>query len=212
MRLETACKTSVGLVRASNEDAVLASTRGWVIVADGMGGHAAGEIASAFAVTSTHAGLLMDAPLPRAVAMAHRAIELAVQLRPEWGGMGSTIVAARFREGRYEVAHVGDSRLYGLRGARFERLTRDHASGHHLLAALGHDGGGEPETREGPALPGDTFLLCSDGLTRMVSDDGIREILSTTKSAQEACVRLIEAANAAGGRDNITVAVVRILA
>ncbi len=209
MRLEIACKTSVGQVRSSNEDAALVHPNGWIVLADGMGGAAAGEVASAIAVTVARTELAAGAPLPRVVQSAHRAVELAMRLQPAWDTMGCTLVVLRFEQSVYALAHVGDSRAYLLRGNKLTQLTKDHANGHMLLRAIGH-GTAKPDVQRGATRRGDTFLVCSDGLTNMLPDAVIRQILLKPTSATAACKTLVDAANKAGGVDNITVAVARI--
>lgn len=209
MRYEIACRTSVGQVRTSNEDAALVHPSGWIALADGMGGAPAGEVASAIAVTVARTELAAGAALERAATSVHRAVELAAALQPGWRGMGCTLVLLRLQDSVYSVAHIGDSRAYLLRGGKLAPLTKDHAQGHRLLRAVGHPGA-KADVRRGAIRAGDAFLVCSDGLTAMLPDAVIRQILARHAAPRAACKALVDAANEAGGVDNITVAVARV--
>lgn len=234
MRYTIATATHVGRVRDGNEDAVYPvedeSTVGPVIVAvaDGMGGHAAGEVASAAAITAAvKAG--DDSAVAR-VEAANAAVLAAAAEDSARSGMGTTLTLAIFwPDGRLEMGHVGDSRAYLLRNERLTQLTIDHTFVRELIAqgrlapeeAATHPRRhmltrtiGMPNVRVDSLdihlLPGDRVVLCSDGLTGMVSDARVARILSNTPAPADAVWSLVEAANAAGGLDNTTVAVVDV--
>jgi len=236
--------TDVGRCREANEDEFLVDeTLGLYAVADGMGGHAAGEVASQLAI-ETLAEALRDSEWSReldceqardrladAVQLANEKICQTVSARNEWRGMGTTVVAMLICGERVVIGHVGDSRAYLLRGEDFRRLTGDHswvaeqvrmglltdddAHRHPMRNIVTRALGNRPEvvaefTSE-PCRPGDVFLLCSDGLNTMLTDNEIRQLLSDHAGDPEtACRRLVEAANARGGEDNTTVIVLRI--
>lgn len=207
------------------------------MVCDGMGGHAAGEKAAELAVQAVvdffsrvSEGLSPFVLLERALYEANEAIYKIAQLYPQYRKMGTTCVIALYQEGLLYYAHVGDSRLYLFRGGQLEQKTQDHsyvqfliAQGlltpeeaefhprrHVILRALGLTSRPEPEVASEPLIiqPGDWVLLCSDGLNTMLSDKEIQAILAAPASAEEKARRLVEAANAAGGMDNISVVVV----
>jgi serine/threonine protein phosphatase PrpC len=227
--------TDTGLQRRANEDSLLARSPLFV-VADGMGGAQAGEVASKIAVESFHGGLPHDARPEEALA-AHalaantRIHELSRQ-NSEQAGMGTTLTAVYVGEQEVAIAHVGDSRAYCLRDGELLRLTDDHSLVDELIRegrltpeeaeehpqrsiitrALGPEETVEIDTRSFRARPGDIYLLCSDGLTSMVPEAQLVEILrghagSRLRGLGEA---LIAAANRAGGRDNITVILLRL--
>jgi protein phosphatase len=224
--------TDVGHLRADNEDAYLVNPPLFA-VADGLGGHQAGEVASSIAVER----LLAEAPrsadikaLARAVRSANSAVIQAADAGQGRAGMGTTLTAAMIDGTRIVLAHVGDSRAYLLNLGTLTQITQDHSmvadmvrngtltaeeSRVHpnrsvITRALGSDPTMSVDTFEVEAAPGDRLLLCSDGLTGMVADRDIERILGTAPSAAEAVDRLIEAANDAGGQDNITVVVAEI--
>lgn len=207
--------SDVGLVRAANEDAFLVTPEtGVVAVADGLGGHAAGEVASATAVDSLRAALagLPEAAerdvatrLADAVQEAHRAVVEGGR-DPARSGMGTTVVVAHVRPGRAWVVHVGDSRAYLLGPAGLVPLTRDHGAGGMLTQALGL-GDVVPEAVELKTAPGDRLLLCTDGLTGTTDEAEIARLLAQGEP-QGACDALVEAALRGGGIDNTTVVVV----
>jgi protein phosphatase len=246
MRLNVGAASSVGRVRQINEDAYLVrADRGLFIVCDGMGGAAAGEVASGLAVETIAAHTFDEAAgngggsgvrpttagLCRAVLAANRAILDRAQQDPDHAGMGTTVVGVWMADGVASIAHVGDSRAYISRYNRFEPLTRDHSlveaqvqaglidreaslqSQHQnvLLRALGREPDVQVEMNETAIGSGDQMLLCTDGLTRMVTDEGLAGVLQRFHGdPQGACDHLIEAANAAGGPDNITVIVIEV--
>ncbi len=234
MNYTIATATHVGRVRAGNEDAVYpnedVSTEGPVVVAvaDGMGGHAAGEVASAIAISSSIS--LEEATAVARVEAANAAVVAAADADINRAGMGTTLtLAILWPDGRLEIGHVGDSRAYLLRNGRLTQLTIDHTFVRELIAQ-GRLNPEEAETHPRRHMltrtvgmrdvrvdsldihltAGDRVLLCSDGLTGMVSDVRVERILSNTPVATDAVWSLVEAANAAGGQDNTTVAVVDV--
>jgi len=240
MRLSSFAATDVGLQRAGNEDSHL---RGRTVfaVADGLGGHQGGEVASAMAVERLGAldGRSFAEPaqaaaaLADAIADANRAIlERGVADQGLWG-MGTTVTAAAVvGDLVLQLAHVGDSRAYLLRGdgpprqlttdhtvvaelVRLGRLTPQQAASHPERSILTRAVGLDPSVQvEQPAplglQPGDQVLLCSDGLTETVADEQLAQVLAGQADGDDACKALIAAANAAGGPDNITVVLLRV--
>ncbi|MCL2346034.1 MAG: Stp1/IreP family PP2C-type Ser/Thr phosphatase [Desulfobulbus sp.] len=248
--LEMVARTDPGLLRSRNEDAVFADAAlGVAILADGMGGYNAGEVASGMACTLLAANFARFAPmcneqiddddpafmarhLASEVTLANRAIFQAAQGEPRYAGMGTTLVLAWFHDNQVGVAHVGDSRFYRLRQNDFELLTKDHSvlqeqidSGmltpeearyaeHRNLVtrALGVDPEVDVEIHVHDVQAGDLLLLCSDGLSEMVEDEGIRQTLQTLGGNLElAAEELVHLANDNGGRDNISLILVRVL-
>ena len=210
-------RTETGHVRRRNEDALLvAGEAGIFVVADGLGGHPAGDVASATAVRRLREVLagpaaerLPSDPVERlvsAVAEAHEAVVTEAGRAPGRTGMGTTVVVVQTSADTAWVAHVGDSRCYLLHDGRLEQVTRDHSMAGYLTQALGLDGDVRPDLESVQLAPGDRLLLCTDGLTNMVDDDEIAALLGSG-SAQQACDRLTEAALAAGGVDNVTTVV-----
>jgi PPM family protein phosphatase len=232
--------TDVGRVRTSNEDSVFTNIQSGVfVVADGMGGHAAGEVASAIASETIGASACtacgsLDAlgdQLVAAFLAAGDEISRQVEADPSTSGMGTTCTVLVLQaEGNFLIGHIGDSRAYLLRNDVFRRVTRDHswvqeqvdrglikpeqAMGHPhsniITRALGTDPMPTPDLYSGPLQNGDAFLLASDGLTDMVDDQRIAEILTGSRTCQEATETLVAAANSSGGSDNITVLIVRV--
>lgn len=217
--------THPGRVRANNEDAFLADPgRALAVVADGMGGHASGEIASQITIdTFTAQG--DGAALADMLLAAHRHIAEHARAHPQCAGMGATAVAARADARHYRISWVGDSRAYHWRpGAGLRRISRDHSYLEWLLSqgqiseaeARNHpqrnvvtQGLGlnepEPESREGDWAPRDRLLLCSDGLTDELDDAEIDALLNAAPDLGIAVAALIDAALKSGGRDNISV-------
>ncbi len=238
MKLRWAAQTDVGRRRKGNEDCyALAPDLGLFLVADGMGGHAAGQVASEIAAQASVNALrtLVDASasltekLRIAVAAANREIIEETVRKPELSGMGTTLVGLLAVPDRIGLAHVGDSRGYLVRDGQIRQLTHDHslvaelvrreeisetaARGHphrHVLTrALGVRRTVEADFAElGPAI-GDTFVLCSDGLTGHVQDDEIAETVAGEPDLEAAAARLVATANNRGGEDNITVVLIR---
>ncbi len=250
--LEIASCTDPGMVRSHNEDSIAADpANGLVVLADGMGGYNAGEVASGMAttlITTEMQQLLARTPayeidpvthLPVAarlvrdqVLKANTSIFQAAQSQPQYAGMGTTLVVCLFYDNKVLVAHLGDSRLYRLRDGEFSQVTRDHSllqeqvdaglispeqakhAQHKNLVtrALGIDPAVEPEIRDYEARPGDLYLLCSDGLCDMVADEDIGETLRAFGSNLGlAAQQLVQMANDNGGRDNVSVILVRVL-
>lgn len=227
--------TDVGRRRENNQDQLLVDEqRDVYAIADGMGGHAAGEVASSIAIQALAETIKNNSEeeanqfLVDAFQEGNRRICESVLARGEWRGMGTTIVALVRREDRVIIGHVGDSRSYVLRDGALIQLTDDHswvaeqvrmglltneeAHKHPMrnivTRAMGNRLELEVDVSEQPIRPGDVFLLCSDGLNSMLGDEQISEILSRHQDDPvEACRALIDAANEHGGDDNITVIV-----
>ena len=231
---DQAFRTDTGRQRSANEDAFYVRSPIFV-VADGMGGAQAGEVASTAAAKAFDRDL-PDLPpervLRETIESANREIHQLARDDPSRTGMGTTITAAIVNAQQEEVGigHVGDSRAYRLRGGELERLTRDHslveemrrkgqltdaqAEEHPqrsiITRALGPEPDVDVDVQTVPASPGDVFLLCSDGLTTMVSEERIARVLSSATSMDAAVRALIDEANRAGGRDNITALAFRL--
>ncbi len=229
--------TDAGKVRQNNEDSLLVgegTDTSLFAVADGVGGSEAGEVASGITVEALKE-LRPDAPFDSVVQEANQRILAAVQADERLSGMGTTVVAVRFtgspEEPAAEVAHVGDSRAYLLRGGEMKPLTEDHSlvaelvrsgdltraqAAEHpqknlITRALGADEDIEVDTMILPIEAGDRFLLCSDGLSDMVPEDRIAEILAApSKDPEEPARRLLSEALEAGGSDNITIVLVDV--
>ncbi len=231
---DQAFRSDTGRQRSENEDSLFVRAPIFV-VADGMGGAQAGEVASKTAADAFDRDLPEVPPesfLRETIEEANRRIHELARADPSRAGMGTTITAAIVDAGKEEVAigHVGDSRAYRLRRGGLEQLTRDHslveemrrkgqitdaqAQDHPQRSIITRALGPEPEVEVDlqtvPAAPGDVFLLCSDGLTTMVSEERIAAILTAASSMREAVRTLIDEANGAGGRDNITALAFRL--
>ena len=235
--LSATAQTDAGLRRKRNEDSLLVDrASNLFVVADGMGGHRGGEVASRLAVKTMedafatrtfegkpHEGLPVEASeLARAMQMANATILETAAAKPELEGMGTTMCCARFSptKRRMHIGHVGDSRCYRLRNDVFTQLTADHT-----MADLGLKGPESANLSRAVGIwatvpidmialapsPDDVYLLCSDGLTKMLDDDKIAHVLRTEADPQAAVERLIFFANAKGGKDNITVILVRVV-
>lgn len=250
MELEFGAHSDVGCVRENNEDSYrIAPEINLFILSDGMGGLDCGEVASRMAVdtilehcrkgyasasfpfTGPRIGGVSEVTnrLASAIRVANQVVHHAAQQSATSRPMGATVVVVQFAEERMSLAHVGDSRVYRLRGDEFEQLTHDHSfvaeqvrqgrmtaqeaysSKLHnvLVRALGVDAEVEVDASEELVLEGDTVLLCSDGLTRELTDAQIAAVLRATEDAQEAARGLIDLAKRAGGGDNITAIVLR---
>ncbi|HSF85420.1 MAG TPA: protein phosphatase 2C domain-containing protein [Acidimicrobiia bacterium] len=237
MRYAWAVESHVGRVRRGNEDSLAPTTDGAgegpvvIAVADGMGGHVAGEVASHLAIEAAMKGDPGDVDAHGRVSAANEAVAAAMRDDPDLSGMGTTLTLGIFRgDGTVQIGHVGDSRAYLLRNGELRQITTDHT----LVARLVADGHiSESEARTHPRRhlvmqsigmhnvdieeaelqlePGDRVLLCTDGLNSMIDDEAIAGLLADASPA-EAAWRLIDAANAAGGYDNTTVAVVDVTA
>lgn len=225
--------TDTGRQRRANEDSLLVRAPLYV-VADGMGGAQAGEVASRLAVEAFREGLPDDSAPEAALASLAQAANARIyelsHVNAEQAGMGTTLTAVYVGEREVAIAHVGDSRAYCLRDGDLLRLTDDHSLVDELMRqgrltpeeavehpqrsvitrALGIEGDVEVDTRSITGQPGDVYLLCSDGLTSMVAEEDIARVLLGAPTLREAGERLIAAANQAGGRDNITVVLLRL--
>ena len=249
--LQIVSLTDPGRVRGHNEDCVESRPElGVVVLADGMGGYNAGEVASGMATSSISAGLaeswtrdalkgldreaamaLAQSVIQAQVVKANAAIYAAAQKDPHCAGMGTTLVACLFYDNFLTVAHVGDSRLYRMRNDVLEQVTRDHSllqeqidsgliskedarSSHNknlVTRAVGIDPDVEAEVHSYDVQVNDIFLLCSDGLNDMIEDEEIQMTLIALSSNLELTAQqLVQAANDAGGRDNVSVMLVRI--
>lgn len=240
MRVLAAGLTDKGLIRPHNEDALLVETPSGVFaVADGMGGHAAGEVASHLAIEAIgdslrdrnqNGELSVPELLLQAVEEANQRIANRMEERPECRGMGTTVVVAVVNGGQFWVAHVGDSRAYLLRDGNLRQITTDHSFVNELVRlgmlsreqaardprrnvvtrALGSGTVVVPDIQQELLQPGDLVLLCSDGLNTMLGDKRISDLLAAPAGdLQGVCERLVAAANEAGGEDNITVVVLQ---
>lgn len=249
--LEIASATHTGMVRSHNEDALDSEAAiGLTVLADGMGGYNAGEVASGIAValitsevreavarTGLHAlgteeGDTVAARVLRTVvSKANTSIYESANSQPQYSGMGTTLVAALFRNNRVTVAHVGDSRLYRLRGDKLDQVTRDHSllqeqidagmltkeaarrsqNRNLVTRAVGIEPSVETEVHTHEVAPGDIYLLCSDGLNDMVEDEDIELTLNAMgANLPLAANQLVQMANDNGGRDNISVILVKV--
>jgi len=249
LAFEVVGKTDVGCVRANNEDSfAFDTTTGVFVVCDGMGGRAAGEVASTMAVNTLieyfqasagedHAsGSSFDhsdsaTALGDAIAFANDRIRQAAANSPAQFGMGSTIVAALWTRDAFSIAHVGDSRIYLIRRNKIQQLTNDHslvmeevrnglmsleeardsANQNIILRALGAEDSVQPDLAHVPVEAHDILLLTTDGLVRYIDDHQILEMIGSTSTLEQACDLLIQSAKDAGGSDNITCLLIRIV-
>jgi protein phosphatase len=243
--------TDVGKVRDHNEDAIGSQPEiGLWVLADGMGGYNAGEVASGIAVKTIldlvtqackrekraeiEAGtgyMRQTIVLRDAIHRANKVINQTAQSQPQCEGMGTTLVAGLFYDNRLSIAHVGDSRMYRLRGNRFEQITMDHSllqelvdrgfysqeeaqrstNRNYVTRALGVEANVEVEVQEIDVQKGDYFLMCSDGLPDMVEDEDIHLTISTfSNDVRTVGEQLIKLTNDNGGRDNVSVILVRV--
>jgi len=246
MQLKAAGLSHVGMKRNQNQDSfMLAPELGLFIVADGMGGHKGGQIASLMAVTTiidflrdhvSKNGGIADAraTLTQALEHANQAIQKKGQTEVDLAGMGTTATALLFHGGKLFIAHVGDSRSYLVHPNRIWQITRDHSLVQEKLRAglitreqmksdqnknvITRSVGFEPEVDvdlyEIDPHPGDVFVVCSDGLSGMISDSIIREVVEkrvfSQNSVEKAAKELIEKANLQGGDDNVTAVVIQL--
>ena len=232
--------TDSGLARDNNEDAVAFDVQtGLCILADGMGGYNAGEVASGMAcafIKSEMSRWLSQAGLHASGKEVKRAMEICVQnanhsifnaanSNPQYTGMGTTLVVGVFQAGRLVLGHIGDSRCYRLRAGEFQQITKDHsllqeqidaglitpeqaltaANKNLVTRALGVEDTVQLDVTEHRVQAGDLYLLCSDGLSDMVRDQPIADIMLGHANLEQKATQLIAAANAGGGRDNISV-------
>lgn len=230
-RLRVAAATHVGRVRTSNEDSYLVDDQlGIFAVADGMGGHAAGEVASSVALDAIQGSLQSGSTIDTAVSLANASVREQAAENPDLAGMGTTLTLLSI-VGTPTIGHVGDSRAYRLRNGTLQLLTDDHSLVAELVRAgrltpeqaathprrsiitraLGADENVTVDLVPVEILEGDRILLCSDGLPTMISDDAIRAALSNPADVPDIAQNLIELANAAGGEDNVTVIVADVL-
>lgn len=247
--LEIAFATDSGLVREYNEDSIATDhALGLVVLADGMGGYRAGDIASRMAtatvlgevrrivrddpptVGGVHATMQAQA-LRQAVTRANSVVFKTSQQETRFRGMGTTLVSCFFHEDRVTVAHIGDSRLYRLRGGRMQQITTDHSllqeqvelglitaddakvshNRNLVTRALGVDATVELDMREERTAPGDVYLLCSDGLNDLVDDESIElALLTLNENLPLTAEMLVQIANDNGGHDNVSVIVVKV--
>jgi PPM family protein phosphatase len=251
-KLEIAGLSDVGKKRSHNEDSIGTDDDvGIVVVADGMGGYKSGEVASAIAVNmimeelragmstikrgeiDSETGFSSESLLVKsAVENANETIYQTAQSQPQCHGMGTTLVAAVFYDDRMTVAHVGDSRLYRLRGEQYEQITVDHSLLQELIdkgfytpeeakqslnknlvtRAMGIDLTVKADVQEEAVVPGDIYLLCSDGLSDLVEDEEMHLTLKKySANLEEAARMLVQMANDKGGKDNISVILARML-
>ena len=245
--IEMTTATHAGMVRAHNEDSIgTDASIGLAVLADGMGGYNAGEVASGIAVeyirtemkkqlTATKPGELNEALAEQLISehagRANSAIFQSSQSQPQYSGMGTTLVVALWHDNRVSVGHVGDSRLYRLRNGQLSQVTRDHsllqeqidsgmitkAQARHsqnknlVTRAVGIDPDVETEVHTYPVQVGDIYLMCSDGLNDMVTDEDIELTLSSlAANLQLAAQQLVQQACDNGGRDNVSVILVRV--
>ena len=251
-KLAAAELTDTGRVRDHNEDTIGSNVdAGLFVLADGMGGYNAGEVASSIAVKTvlelaseactredraapeTDTGMMRQTIVLRdAITRANKIIHQTAQSQASCAGMGTTIVACLFYDDRISIAHVGDSRLYRLRDRRLEQITMDHSllqelvdrgfytreeaekstNRNYVTRALGVEPIVEVELAEVPVLPGDVYLLCSDGLPDMVDDEDIHLTISTFSANLETVgQQLVQLSNDNGGKDNVSVILIRAL-
>lgn len=251
-KLEILGLSDVGLKRDHNEDSIGSdSALGLAVLADGMGGYKAGEVASAIAVNvvmdemrnglKEHAAGELDEEsgytrgslmMRAAISRANQTIFQTAQSQPQCQGMGTTLVAALFYDDRVTIAHVGDSRLYRLRDEQFEQITVDHSLLQELVdkgfytpeeakksvqknlvtRAMGIEETVKSDVQEEAVLPGDVYLMCSDGLSDLVEDSDIYLTLNKySANLEHAAQSLIQMANRNGGADNISVILARTL-
>ena len=251
-KLRSVGLTDTGKVREHNEDAITSDADiGLFVLADGMGGYNAGEVASGIAAktvmnlvreaysvqdlsgTDKATGLSRPAVILRdAIARANKIIHHTAKSQEQCEGMGTTIVAGLFFDNRVIMAHVGDSRMYRLRGERFEQVTMDHSllqelvdrgfytpeeaqrvtNKNYVTRALGVEVSVDIEIHEEPVQRGDYLVLCSDGLSDMVEDEDIHLTISTFGSNLDTVSKqLVQLANDNGGRDNISVMMIQVL-
>jgi PPM family protein phosphatase len=236
--------THPGMARENNEDSIaIDEGTQLAVLADGMGGYNAGEVASGMATTFiksemsrwlSQAGSSVSAKdvrraLEICVDNANRSIFNAANSNPHYVGMGTTLVVGVFHDSRLMVGHIGDSRCYRLRGDEFVQITKDHSllqeqldaglitaeqaalsnNKNLVTRALGVEDSVQTEVNEFKVEKGDLYLMCSDGLSDMVADDDISALLKAEPNWSQAAEKLVDAANAAGGRDNISVLLVK---
>jgi PPM family protein phosphatase len=243
VQLLVAARTDTGMIRSGNEDNFyrdVNANRGLFIVADGMGGHAAGEVASEMAVEVLARELQVmpdesdesrQARISAALKLANTSIHERTVQETEKHGMGTTVSALILKDGRYFIGQVGDSRVYLLRNGELRQLTKDHSyvqeqvdagvltpeqARYHpysnvITRCVGAGSEVQPDTLVGDVKTGDVFLLATDGLTGMVDDRRLFRLLSSRATPQRVVEALIAEANGRGGLDNITAIVIHVL-
>lgn len=234
--VESSALSDIGMKRTNNEDVfTIDSEAHFYALADGMGGHQAGEVAARLAaerLVSMFIGSITEletlpptdgllSKLAMAVQEANTHVHQMAASNQEWTGMGTTLSCAFFHDKNLFFAHVGDSRIYRYRQGRIVQLTEDHSlrkeaplsprSKHKLTRAIGTSHFVEPEIGMSDVQPDDFYLICSDGLTDHVPDEQISSIFHSSTSLPSICEALVEAAKNDGGFDNITVVVIKIL-
>jgi protein phosphatase len=234
MKLVVGARTDKGRVREGNEDHELTDkTMGLYAVADGMGGHQAGEVASATAIEALRAAVASGTPIRDAITLANDAVVERSAADERLRGMGTTMTAATLAAGgTLLIGHVGDSRAYLARDGELRQITEDHSLVEEMVRggeltpeqaevhpqrsvitrALGIDPGVEVDLYPVELQEGDRVLLCSDGLTGMVRTEEIAAVLQREPDPPKAANELVEAANEAGGEDNITVVLLDVVA
>ena len=231
MEIEAIGLTDTGRVRGRNEDSLLIDPIASLFaIADGMGGHAAGDVASQTAIAAFANSFIETRNAIVAMQAANRALIERAMNEPDKTGMGTTLTAFTIHRNMLSGAHVGDSRLYLLRSGTLTQITRDHtvsqdmiesnaltkreAMQHPLSAMLTRSLGSrlhvDADLLDEQLEPDDLLLLCSDGLTSMVADDELCAILDQRKELGHIAVELVDAANVRGGLDNISVGLVRV--
>ena len=249
--IEMTKATHTGMVRSHNEDSIATDPDiGLAVLADGMGGYNAGEVASGIATalisTETRGALVRSAPhetdkssgalvavrlLRDIIAKANTSIYQSANSQPQYAGMGTTLVVTLLCDNQMTVAHIGDSRCYRFRNGKLEQITRDHSllqeqidSGmltkeaarrsqnkNLVTRALGIEAEVEPEIKTFPVSEGDVYVLCSDGLNDMVEDSDIELTLEALgANPQLAADQLVQMANDNGGRDNVSVVIIKV--
>lgn len=231
-------RSDVGKVRSNNEDAFLTTNKeGFFLVADGMGGHKAGEVASSITrdvisskLTEQSAGDNIEALIREAFLTANEKVRATASANTDQQGMGCTCVLLMLRDQNFFVAHVGDSRIYLFRKGQLKQVTRDHSyveelfirglineeekKGHpyrnQITRYIGCSSKLEVDITSGPVWNGDVFLLCSDGLTEEVKDDKLEEIFSKNLDPDATANMLVEEALKNGGKDNVSVVIVQV--
>jgi PPM family protein phosphatase len=245
MSIEFFAAVDAGRARSNNEDSVAVESEARLaVLADGMGGYNAGEVASHMLTSFISAELgrwLREVTVQATETDVHRAMDICVDnanraifnaanSNPQYAGMGTTLVMAVFRDNKLLVGHVGDSRAYRMRAGRLTQITRDHsllqeqidaglitpeqaafsANKNLVTRAVGVEDTVLLETHQHDLLPGDVYLMCSDGLSDMLDDAAIAQVMLAYDSLQAGAQALIAAANEAGGKDNIAVVLARV--
>lgn len=231
--MQIVCKTDVGLMRTHNEDSCCTGEN-FAVVADGMGGHNKGEVASSMVVETLcedfkKSGKKLSSVLKKAIVDANRKVYAKSVSSKEFSGMGTTVVACIWDDKKIALGHIGDSRCYKIDDLGIHCLTKDHTlvqklldegkltskeaesypDKHVITRAVGTDPNEEPDIIELDRKENQYLILCSDGLTGSVSDDLILSCVEQEEDAEKIAEKLIDLANAGGGADNITVVVIR---